>query len=134
MKKLLLFTILVFSFVISNAQRFRSYENNYGRTNIGGYPYRNVMVNQQHNTIQSSVLPSLIGAMVGAAIVNSINNKQYEDCSNYNEVNRDQHYENQLELERLEIMKKELEIIEMKKHYRQEHRFSLFGRKHYHDY
>ena len=135
MKKLLLFTILAFSFIITNAQRVRGYNNNYSYNNysrpiIGQYPYHNVIIGSQPNRVQSSILPSLVGAMVGAAIVNGINNRQY---NNSTQINRDQHYENQLELERLEIIKKELEIKEMKKRYRKEHGFRLFGNRHYHN-
>ena len=55
--------------------------------------------------------------------------KHYDNCNNYRENPIDQQYQNQLELERLEIIKKELEIKEMKRRYRREHGFRLFGRR-----
>lgn len=138
MKRLLLLIILVFSIFIVNAQRYSGYSNNYynhyQRPIMGQSPYHNVIINSQPNRVQSNVLPSIIGAMVGVAIINSVTNKQYDNCNNSREITKDEHYENQLELERLEIMKKELEIKEMKKRYRQEHGFRLFGRRHNHDY
>ena len=134
MKKLLLSIILVFSIFVVNAQRYGRYNNNYynhyQRPIIGQSPYYNTIINSQPNRIESSILPSLIGAMVGSAIINSINNKQHENCNNSRETITDEHYENQLELERLEIIKKELEIKEMKKRYRKEHGFRLFHKNH----
>ena len=133
MKKLLLLTILVFSIVISNAQRMRdfddNYTSNYKRTIQGNYPYNNVIINPNQNRVKTNILPSLIGAILGAVIVNSAVNNQY-DYGNARQRMREHYYQNQLELQRIELLQMQVEQLE-RQHYRRERGFLGFPKRHH---
>jgi hypothetical protein len=133
MKKLLLLIILVFSIVISNAQRMRdfddNYTSNYNRTIQGHYPYNNVIINPNQNRVKTNILPSLIGAILGAVIVNSAVNNQY-DYGNARQRMREHYYQNQLELQRIELLQMQVEQLE-RQHYRRERGFLGFPKRHH---
>jgi hypothetical protein len=132
MKKLLLLIILVFSIVISNAQRMRdfddNYTSNYNRTIQGHYPYNNVIINPNQNRVKTNILPSLIGAILGAVIVNSAVNNQY-DYGNARQRMREHYYQNQLELQRIELLQMQVEQLE-RQYYRRERGFLGFPKRH----
>jgi hypothetical protein len=131
MKKLLLFTILAFSILISNAQIMRdfddNYTSNYNRTIQGHYPYNNVIINPNQNRVKTNILPSLIGAILGAVIVNSAVNNQY-DYGNARQRMREHYYQNQLELQRIELLQMQVEQLE-RQHYRRERGFLGFPKR-----
>ena len=133
MKKLLLLTILVFSIVISNAQRMRdfddNYTSNYNRTIQGHNPYNNVIINPNQNRVKTNILPSLIGAILGAVFVNSAVNSQY-DYGNSRQIMREHYYQNQLELQRIELLQMQVEELE-RQHYRRERGFLGFPKRHH---
>lgn len=112
MKKLLLSLILVFSIVVTNAQ-LRYYNSNCYQS-----PYYVNYVSRPQNNI----LPSIVTAVAAGIIINSAINNQ----SDY----RYDSYKNQLEIERLNILQKKLEIREMRRKYRKEHGFKLFRKNH----
>jgi hypothetical protein len=109
MKKILLSIILVFSIVVTNAQ-LKYYNNNCYQT-----PY---IINRPQNNI----LPSIITAVATGVIINHAIGNQYDY--------RDDSYRNQLEIERLNILQKKLEIKAMRRQYRKEHGFRLFRKNH----
>ena len=96
MKKVLLSFILLFSIIVSNAQ-YTDCQPNY-------YPNQVVTIRQP----RINILPTIIGAIVGAAIVN-INSNNY-DYNNPRYAIRQHYYQNQLEIERLEFLQRQTEI------------------------
>jgi hypothetical protein len=134
MKKLLLSILLVFSIFILNAQRMRdfddNYTNNFNKNIQAHYPYSNdYYINPNQNRVKTNILPSLIGAILGAVIVNSTINNQY-DYGNARQRLRENYYQNQLELQRIELLKMQLETLE-RQHYRKEKGFLGFPKRHH---
>jgi hypothetical protein len=109
MKKILLSLIVLFSVISLNAQ-YRYCEPNY-------YPnyYPNQVVTPRVN-----VLPTIIGAIVGVAIINNANNYDYSR-SRSRSIIRQHYYQNQIEIERLE---RQVEILKG-----QNYRRGFFGLK-----
>jgi hypothetical protein len=94
MKKILLSPIVLFSVISLNAQ-YRYCQPNY-------YYYPNQVVTPRVN-----VLPTIIGAIVGVAIINNANNNDYSR-SRSRSIMRQHYYQNQIEIERLE---RQVEIL-----------------------
>ena len=105
-----------------------NYINNYNSIQ-GHYPYNNVIINPNQNRVKTNILPSLIGAILGAVIVNSTINNQY-DYGNARQRLRENYYQNQLELQRIELLKIQLETLE-RQHYRRERGFLGFPKRHH---
>lgn len=126
MKKLLLSLILMVCIISSYAQYYKDYNT---------YPVQseplshNVTINPNQNRVKNNILPSLIGAIVGAVIVNSAINNQY-DYGNSRQIMRQHYYQNQLELQRIELLQRQVEILE-RQHYRRERGFLGFPKRHH---
>ena len=113
MKKILLSIIILFSIISSNAQ-YRDLE-------VYHNPNQIVTIKQP----KVNLLPTLIGAIVGAAIVNMYSNDY--DYNNSRSIIRQHYYQNQIEIERLELLQRQAEILE-RQHYRRERGFFGFRR------
>jgi hypothetical protein len=114
MKKILLSIIILFSIISSNAQN----------TDCETYYYPNQVVTIKQPRV--NILPTIIGAIVGAAIINNMNANNY-DYNNSRAIMRQHYYQNQLEIERLELLQRQAEILE-RQHYRRERGFFGFKR------
>ena len=126
MKKLLLSLFVLISFGL-NAQNYRGYYNN----PIQSQPLsHNVQVYQQPNRVKTSIIPSIIGAIIGAAIVNGVTNNQYNNCDNPRFAIRRNYYQNQLEIQRLELLQLQLEAIESQNYTRPRGFLGIFSKRH----
>jgi hypothetical protein len=108
MKKILLSFLLIVSIISTNAQ-YRDLE-------VYHNPNQIVTIKQP----KVNLLPTLIGAIVGAAIVNIYSNDY--DYNNSRSIIRQHYYQNQIEIERLELLQRQVEILE-RQHYRRERGF-----------
>jgi hypothetical protein len=124
MKKLLLSLILMICIISSYAQYYKDY-NTYPIQSQS--PYHNVIINPNQNRVKTNILPSLIGAILGAVVVNSAINNQY-DYGNSRQIMRQHYYQNQLELQRIELLQRQVEILE-RQHYRRERGFLGFPKR-----
>jgi hypothetical protein len=128
MKKLLLLPILMICIISSYAQYYKDY-NTYPLQSES--TYQNVIINPNQNRVKTNILPSLIGAILGAVIVNSAVNNQY-DYGNSRQRMREHYYQNQLELQRIELLQRQVEILE-RQYYRRKRGFLGFPKR-YHRY
>jgi len=128
MKKLLLSLIFMVCIFSSYAQYYKDYNIHPIQSE---YPYHNVTINPNQNRVKNNILPTLIGAILGSVIVNSAVNNQY-DYGNARQRMRQHYYQNQLELQRIELLQRQVEILE-RQHYRRERGFLGFpkGRHRY---
>lgn len=130
MKKLLLSLFVLISFGL-NAQNYRGYNNN----PIQSQPsYHNVQVYQQPNRVKTSIVPSIIGAIIGGAIVNGVTNNQYNNCDNPRFAIRRNYYQNQIEIERLQLLQMQVELLEREQYHREKRFLGIFPkrqRRHY---
>jgi len=115
MKKLLLSLILMVCIISSYAQYYKDY-NTYPIQSES--PYHNATINPNQNRVRNNILPSLIGAILGAVVVNSAINNQY-DYGNSRQIMRQHYYQNQIEIEMLE---RQVEILKGQ-NYRRERGF-----------
>jgi len=116
MKKLLISFILIISIITTNAQ-YRDIETRY-------YPNNMVTIKQP----RVNILPTIIGAIVGAAIVNM-------DCNNYDYndtriIMREQRFQRQLEIQRLELLQAQVELLEMQRQHREKRFLGIFPKRH----
>jgi hypothetical protein len=114
MKKLLLSFTLIVSIISTNAQ-YRDLE-------VYHNPNQVVTIKQP----RVNLLPTLIGAIVGAAIVNIYSNDY--DYDNSRSIIRQHYYQNQIEIQRLELLQRQAELLE-KQHYRRERGFLGFPKR-----
>lgn len=130
MKKVLL-SLLVLTSICVNAQRHRGYYNNPLQSE---QPYYNQQVYQQPNRVKSNILPSIIGAIIGAAIVNSVSSNQYNNCDNQRFAIRRNYYQNQLEIERIQLLQMQVELLERQQYHREKRFLGIFPKRHQRNY
>ena len=108
MKKILLSLFVLFTISI-NAQNYRGYNRN----PIQVEPqYQRIVVQPEPTRVKNNILPTIIGAILGAAIVNSVSNNQYNNCNNPRFAIRQNYYQNQLEIQRLQLLQLQIESLE----------------------
>lgn len=130
MKKLLLSLFVLISIGV-NAQNYRGYYNNPIQSQL---PYHNVEVYQQPNRVKTNILPSIIGAIIGAAIVNGVTNNQYNNCDNPRFAIRRNYYQNQIEIERLQLLQMQVELLERQQYHREKRFLGIFPKRHHRNY
>lgn len=108
MKKILLSLFVLFTINI-NAQNYRGYNTN----PIQVEPqYQRILLQPEPTRVKNNILPTIIGAILGAAIVNSVSNNQYNNCNNPRFAIRQNYYQNQLEIQRLQLLQLQIESLE----------------------
>jgi hypothetical protein len=122
MKKLLLSLFVLFS-ISANAQCY-----NYHPIQ-GIQPYNNMETYQEPIRVKNNILPTIIGAIIGATIVNSVYGDQYYNNQRF--AIRQHYYQNQLEIQRLELLQMQLENIEMQNYHRQSGFLGIFHKRHH---
>jgi glycerol uptake facilitator-like aquaporin len=70
------------------------------------------VVQPEPTRVKNNILPTIIGAILGAAIVNGVSNNQYNNCNDQRFAIRQHYYQNQLEIERLQLLQMQVEILE----------------------
>ena len=108
MKKILFLLFVLFSISV-NAQKYRNYNTNPIQLES---PYSRIQIHQEPNRLKNNILPTIIGAIVGAAIVNGVSNNQYNNCNNPRLAIRQNYYQNQLEIQRLQLLQLQIESLE----------------------
>lgn len=130
MKKILLSLFVLFSISL-NAQKYRYYNTNPIELES---PYSRLQIHQEPNRLKNNILPTIIGAIVGAAIVNSVSNNQFNNYNDPRFAIRQHYYQNQLEIQRLELLQLQLEAIESQNYTRQRGFLGLFPKRHHRHY
>ena len=118
MKNTLILVIALLSFISVNAQNYRNNQNLYNE-----HQYRTT---RNHDKPRINILP-IIGAVITSAIIAN----QINDIDNYNnqrEIMRQHYWRNQLELQRLDIMERQLELLEIE-HNRKRGILGIFNRR-----
>jgi hypothetical protein len=126
MKKILLSLFVLFTISI-NAQNYSGYNTN----QIQVEPeYQRILVQPKPTRVKNNILPTIIGAIVGAAIVNSVSNNQYNNCNNPRFAIRQNYYQNQLEIQRLQLLQLQIESLESQNYTRSRGFLGIFPKRH----
>ena len=130
MKKILLSLFVLFSISV-NAQKYRNYNTNPIQLES---PYSRIQIHQEPNRLKNNILPTIIGAIVGAAIVNGVSNNQYNYYNNPRLAIRQNYYQNQLEIQRLELLQLQLESLDCQNFTRPRGFLGIFPKRHHRHY
>lgn len=113
MKKLFLI-IFLFSLLGANAQKYR----NHNRGNTNGYS--NQYCEPTKPRVKIRILP-ILGAILTTAYANQYDTYDLDNLST-REIMRQRYYQNQLELERIDLLQRQVEILERQKNMERRYR------------
>lgn len=117
MKRTLILSMLLLFIVSANAQYYRSHQYN-------NYPAQQ----QVRQRVKIDILP-ILGAIITTAIISNQLNDYDNHTLSTREIMRQHYYQNQLNIQRLELLQRQDEIMERQQYRRERGVFGIFHKR-----